>query len=86
MIQDLRFALRSLRKSPGFTLAAVLTLALGIGANSAIFSVVNAVLIRPLPYQDADRLMLVFTKHPGEPRDFVSQPDLDDWRAVKGDR
>jgi putative ABC transport system permease protein len=81
MIQDFRYAFRSLRKSPGFTIAAVLTLALGIGANTAIFSVVNAVLIRPLPYQDADRLMLIYTTHPGEARDYVSQPDLDDWRA-----
>jgi putative ABC transport system permease protein len=81
MIQDFRYALRSLLKSPGFTVAAVVTLALGIGANSAIFSVVNAVLIRPLPYKDASQLMLVYTTHPGEPRDFVSQPDLDDWRA-----
>ncbi len=81
MIQDLQYAFRSLRKSPGFTVAAVLTLALGIGANSAIFSVVNAVLIRPLPYPQGDQLTMIFTTAPGDPRDFVSQPDLDDWRA-----
>ena len=57
MLADLRFSLRALLKNPGFALVAILTIALGIGANSAMFSVVNGVLLKPLPYRDADRIV-----------------------------
>jgi len=81
-IQDLRFGVRMLMKQPGFTLIAALTLALGIGANTAIFSVVNAVLLRPLPYSDPDRLVQVWETKSRANRwgDWVSYPDFRDWR------
>ena len=63
-MQDLRFALRAFRKSPAFMLLAIAVLALGTGANTAIFSVFDAVLLRPLPFQDPDRVMLVYEKIP----------------------
>ena len=82
LLQDLRFGMRTLVKRPGFTLVAVVTLALGIGANTAIFSVVNAVLLRPLPFKDSEQLVIVYEKTQTVPRDFVSVPDLRDYRAA----
>ena len=64
-MQDIRFALRSLAKNPGFTLAAGLSLAIGIGANTSIFSVANALLFRSLPYENADRLVILWNRSPG---------------------
>ncbi|HEU0185003.1 MAG TPA: ABC transporter permease [Blastocatellia bacterium] len=83
--QDLRYGARMLVKNPGFTLTAVITLALGIGANTAIFSVVNAVLINPFPYPAGNRLTTLYTTHdqpPGMlPTDLISAGIFADWRA-----
>ena len=83
LVQDLRYAVRSLRRQPAFALTAILTLALGIGATTAIFSVVNAVILRPLPFERADRMVAIqnFWSQRGNTSQNVSAPDFHDWKA-----
>src|SRR5215831_7887806 len=78
--RDLKYSIRTLARAPGFTAIAVLTLALGIGANTAIFNVVDSVLLAPLPYHQPDQLVIVWEKLP--PGRFISPsyPDVQDWQ------
>src|SRR5690349_2483535 len=78
--RDIKYAARVLRRQPGFTIAAVLTLALGIGANTAVFSVIQHVLLAPLPYTEPDRVGMIWSKWPGYDKTWVSDDEVMDYR------
>lgn len=84
-LQDLTFAVRSLLRAPGFAVVTILTLALGIGANTAVFTIVNAVVLRPLPYPDADRLVMLWQDlraGGGPPDEWASPGNFVDWSTA----
>src|SRR5437763_6286136 len=84
LLQDVRYAMRQLRNKPAFVFTAVLTLALGIGATAAMFSVIDAVVLRPFPYRDVDRIVVVRTNDPSGSQTVSSWPAYLDMRKLNG--